>query len=54
MHTLIEKTHSKFTQIRDFDKLLVVLAHFSVDSAFEVRNIAKEAFVLLLSSVLNH
>jgi CLASP N terminal len=48
LEAIIQRNEDKINQIRDFDKLVVMLGNFLLDGAVEVRNVAKRATSLLL------
>lgn len=42
---------NRIMQLRDFDKLIVVLSNYATDSAVEVRNNSKKSLFTLFSNV---
>ena len=53
LEVIIEKNGSKITAMRDLDKFLLALSNLLMDSAVEVRTIAKRAFGVMMRSVLS-
>ena len=53
MEAIIVKNESRINQIRDFDKIVILLGNYMLDSAVEVRNASKQAMGIMLGSVFN-
>lgn len=49
IETMIERHETKFSQVRDYDKAVYLLANYMLDGALEVRIAAKKAFGTLLA-----
>lgn len=53
VEAIITKNENRVNQIRDFDRLVVILGNYLLDSAVEVRNSAKQAMSILLKFLFN-
>lgn len=49
VESIIAKNESRVNQLRDFDKIVVILGNYMLDSAVEVRNASKQAMSTLIS-----
>ncbi len=53
LESIVSKNENRVNQLRDFDKIVVILGHYMLDSAVEVRNASKQVMSSLLSFVFN-
>lgn len=53
LETIVEKNGQKTMQMKDLDKFLFVLCSYTQESALEIRNISKRAFVNLHKYIVN-
>jgi len=53
LETIIQKSENKVTQLRDFDKVVMMLGNYMIDGAVEVRNVGKRAMSTLVKYLYN-
>ena len=53
VEAIITKNENRVNQVRDFDRMVVILGNYLLDSAVEVRNSAKQAMSILLKFLFN-
>lgn len=53
VESIITKNENRVNQVRDFDKMVLLLGNYMLDSAVEVRNASKQAMSILLRFLFN-